>query len=85
MTRRLPGAIVASSVLSVVVAALLLVVGVLLARPILRDATLRTVLSSVDLDTCAADPASWGSRSGAFSLFAYDTIGNSKNPHAPPI
>lgn len=85
MIRPLPRRILASAVLSVASATCLLGLGVLLARPAMRDAMVKTVTSTTDLSACQADPAAWGSSWGAFSLFAYDATGRSANPAAPAL
>ena len=68
---RLPWRIVASAVVSVVLAVGLLVLGVFLARPTIRDATVQSLMSTVDLEECAASPETWGARAGTLTIHAY--------------
>ncbi|MCB9689896.1 MAG: HAMP domain-containing histidine kinase [Alphaproteobacteria bacterium] len=82
---RLPWRIVASAVVSVVLAVGLLVLGVFLARPTIRDATVQSLMSTVDLEECAASPETWGARAGTLTIHAYAPDGRSSNPDAPPL
>ncbi len=34
---------------------------------------------------CVADPAAWGGKAGPARLYAYDELGQSSNPEAPPL
>lgn len=83
--RQLPLRILASAVLSVAAAGGLIVGGVLLGRPMIRDAAVATMASTTNHAACEAEPASWGAEWGGFSLFAYDNHGVSQNPKAPPL
>ena len=83
--RQLPRRILASAVLSVAAAGGLIVGGVRLGRPLLREAVVATVAGSANRAACEADPAAWGADWGGFSLFAYDTAGASRNPKAPAL
>ena len=83
--RQLPRRMLASAVLSVAAAGGLIAGGVLVGRPMIRDAAMATVASSTNHAACEAAPARWGAEWGAFSLFAYDTEGRSQNPSAPPL
>lgn len=83
--RQLPVRILASAMLSVVAAGGLIVGGVLLGRPMIRDAAVAMFASSANHEACEADPARWGADWVGFSMFAYDSDGVSKNPNAPPI
>ncbi len=85
MTHRLQRSIIASAVFSVVLAALLVSAGSILARPMIQDAALTTMLQGIDLDACEADPASFGPGAPGLSMFAYDAQGHPAHPNAPTI
>ena len=82
---RLPRRILLSAVLSVGAAGGLMLGGLLLGRPMIRDAAIATVASSTSHAACEAAPEAWGAHWGGFSLFAYDLHGASANPQAPPL
>lgn len=83
--RELPRRILLSAVLSVAAAGGLIAGGVLLGRPMIRDAAVATIASSTSHAACEADPAVWGASWGDFSLYAYDSSGASQNTAAPPL
>lgn len=57
-----------------------------LTRGVVQDAIVRQLASQVDLEACRADPAAFGGGLGdAFSLYAYDPAGQSRNPAASAI
>ncbi|MFN3199495.1 MAG: ATP-binding protein [Bradymonadia bacterium] len=85
MTRRLSRGILVSAASSVVLAGLLVIVALALARPTLRRAALDSVIHAADFETCTAHPEAWGWRSGNLSFFAYDRSGRSTNPLAVPL
>ena len=82
---RLPQRILLSAVLSVGAAGGLMLGGLLLGRPMIRDAAIATVASSTSHAACEAAPEAWGAHWGGLSLFAYDLHGVSANPQAPPL
>ncbi len=77
--------ILLSAVLSVTLAAGLIVAAVAAARPTMRSAVLRTLLGPDAVDRCVASPADWGWRAERMSVFAYDDDGHSAAPSAPPL
>ncbi len=85
MRGNLPRSIVASAVFSVVLAALLVVLGGLLIRPALQRVILSSMMRVVDLDACANEPASFGRGAEGLSLYGYDRDGRSAHAEAPPI
>jgi signal transduction histidine kinase len=85
MTHNFPSRILASAALSVVLAGVLLVLGMVLARPAIQHEVLSSALHNADLDACADDPASWGGSIGNMSLFAFDRSGRAANPDAPAL
>lgn len=85
MTRQLNRTIIASAVFSVALAALLVTVGSILARPTIQDTTLTSMVRGFDVEACEADPEGFGRGTAGLSLFAYDDEGRSAHPDAPPI
>lgn len=86
MIRQLPRRILASALLSVILAFALIILGASLARPAIMDAALSAVLDSSDLDSCAEDPLTWGAGApSGLSVYAYDREGHSSSPSAPPL
>jgi signal transduction histidine kinase len=81
----LPRSIVASAVFSVVLAALLVILGGLLIRPALQRVVLSSMMRVVDLDACANEPASFGRGEEGLSMYGYDRNGRSAHPDAPTI
>lgn len=63
----------------------MLALGVLLAQDLFRDGIIRSLASETNLAVCEEDPSAWGSQAGRFSIFAYDSLGHSVHPQAPPL
>lgn len=85
MKAALSSRIVFAAVVSVTAALVLLLLGVLWMRPILRDVVVRELVASIDVAACEAAPERFALHSGSFSVYAYDRSGQSANPDAPPL
>ena len=85
MSRHIPRRILASALFSVGLAGVLIVFGLNLIRPTIERASMANALGAIDIEGCIADPAAFGWRSGALSIFAYDRTGRSANRAAPAI
>ena len=72
-------------VIGMAAAFLLFMLSVSATRSATRAAGVEKQLSAIDHAACNADPPTWGFRSGAMSLFAYDRTGTSANPNAPTL
>lgn len=75
-----------SAVLSAVLAVLLVFIALGSARNLVRSYLVEQIAEEADLTACEENPEHWGTRLGpGFSIFAYDTQGQSLHPDAPPL
>jgi signal transduction histidine kinase len=81
----MPRSLLAGAVLGVLLVGVLVISGMLVARPIMQSESLENQLDALDLEACDSAPASWGWASGDQSFFAYDRTGHSANEAAPTL
>ena len=85
MSQSLPRRILLWTASGCLLVGIFLIIGLHLARPLIHHAILETRINGIDFSTCTAAPKTWGWSSKYISIYAYDSLGHSQNPSAPPI
>lgn len=85
LTHLLSARILLGAVLSIMLVGVLLVVGLYSSRSTLRLAMMQHTVAAMDVGACKINPVRWGWHQGSVYVYAYDRMGRSSNPAAPPM